>query len=147
MPKARLPYPAEFRQKIVELYRAGRSVNELAAQFQPSDWIAQADADGGKRKDLLSSVEREDLARLGRENKQLKVERDILAKARPGSRKGGRYDAGEVFRFVAVHQAEFPVRTMCRLFAVSSSGYYAWTSRAPSARSMRDAELMARIRH
>lgn len=86
MPKARLPYPAEFRQKLVELYRAGRSVNELAAQFEPSDqtirnWIAQADADGGKRGDLLTSAEREELARLRRENKQLKVEREILAKA------------------------------------------------------------------
>lgn len=36
---------------------------------------------------------------------------------------------------------------MCRVFAVSSSGYYAWNSRAPSARSIRDAELTARIRH
>jgi len=36
---------------------------------------------------------------------------------------------------------------MCRLFAVSSSGYYAWNARAPSARSLRDAELTARIRH
>jgi transposase len=81
-----LPYPAEFRQKIVELYRAGRSVNELAEEFEPSDqtirnWIAQAQADGGQRKDLLTSAEREELARLRRENKQLKVERDILAKA------------------------------------------------------------------
>lgn len=86
MPKARLPYPAEFRQKIVELYRAGRSVNELAEQFEPSDqtirnWIAQAEADGGQRRDLLTSAEREELARLRRENKQLKVEREILAKA------------------------------------------------------------------
>ncbi len=36
---------------------------------------------------------------------------------------------------------------MCRMFGVSSSGYYAWNSRAPSARSIRDAELTARIRH
>ena len=86
MPKARLPYPAEFRQKIVELYRAGRSVSELAEQFEPSDqtirnWIAQAEADGGQRKELMSSVERDELARLRRENKQLKLEREILAKA------------------------------------------------------------------
>ena len=86
MPKARLPYPAEFRQKIVELYRAGRSIPELAEQFEPSDqtirnWIAQADADGGKRTDLLTSAEREELARLRRENRQLKLEREILAKA------------------------------------------------------------------
>jgi transposase len=61
-------------------------VNELAEEFEPSDqtirnWVAQAQADGGQRKDLLTSAEREELARLRRENKQLKVERDILAKA------------------------------------------------------------------
>ena len=86
MPKARVPYPAEFRQKIVELYRAGRSITELAEQFEPSDqtirnWIAKAEADGGKRTDVLTSAEREELARLRRENKQLKLEREILAKA------------------------------------------------------------------
>lgn len=86
MPKARVPYPAEFRQKIVELHRAGRTISELAEQFEPSDqtirnWIAQAEADGGQRRDLLTSAEREELARLRRENKQLKLEREILAKA------------------------------------------------------------------
>jgi putative transposase len=40
----------------------------------------------------------------------------------------------------------FPVRAMCRVFAVSSSGFYAWNSRTPSARAIRDAELTARIR-
>jgi transposase len=86
MPKARLPYPAEFRQKIVDLVPCGRSVKELAAQFEPSEqtirnWLAQADADSGKRKDLLTSAEREELVRLRRENRQLKTEREILAKA------------------------------------------------------------------
>jgi transposase len=86
MSRARVPYPAEFRQKLVELHRAGRTIAELAEQFEPSEqtirnWIAQADADGGKRKDLLTSPERDELARLRRENKQLKEEREILAKA------------------------------------------------------------------
>lgn len=39
------------------------------------------------------------------------------------------------------HQAEFPVATMCRVLEVSTSGFYAWLLRAPSARAMRDAEL------
>jgi transposase len=86
MPKARAPYPLEFRQKIVDLVRAGRSVKELAAEFEPSEqtirnWLAQADADGGQRRDLLTSAEREELVKLRRENKQLKTEREILAKA------------------------------------------------------------------
>ena len=40
----------------------------------------------------------------------------------------------------------FPIRTMCRVFGVSPSGYYAWAKRMPSARAMRDIELTARIR-
>jgi putative transposase len=35
---------------------------------------------------------------------------------------------------------------MCRVFAVSSSGFYAWNSREPSARALEDARLTARIR-
>lgn len=35
---------------------------------------------------------------------------------------------------------------MCRLVGVSSSGWYAWSKRQPSARSKRDAELTAVIR-
>lgn len=86
MPKTRQPYPLEFRQKIVDLVRAGRSLKQLAEEFEPSEqtirnWLAQADADGGKRKDLLTSAEREELVKLRRENKQLKLEREILSKA------------------------------------------------------------------
>ena len=86
MPKARPPYPPEYRRKIVALVRAGRNPHELASEFECSaqtirNWVAQAEADAGKREDVLTSVEREELRRLRRENKQLKIEREILAKA------------------------------------------------------------------
>jgi putative transposase len=35
---------------------------------------------------------------------------------------------------------------MCRVLAVSASGYYAWRKRPPSARAQADVELTARIR-
>lgn len=41
----------------------------------------------------------------------------------------------------------FPVRTMCRAFGVSPSGFYAWHTRAPSARVLEDVRIAARIRH
>jgi transposase len=71
---------------MVDLVRAGRSPEELAKEFEPTsksirDWVAQADRDEGRREDGLTSVEREELVRLRRENKQLKVEREILSKA------------------------------------------------------------------
>ena len=86
MSKTRPPYAAEFRQQIVELVRAGRSPEELAREFEPSaqairNWVAQADRDEGRRSDSLTSPEREELRRLRRENRQLRQEREILAKA------------------------------------------------------------------
>ena len=41
-------------------------------------WVAQADRDEGRRADGLTMAEREELRRLRRENKQLKVELEIL---------------------------------------------------------------------
>ena len=86
MPRTRPPYAREFRQQMVELVRAGRTPGELAKEFEPSDqtirnWVAQADRDEGRRSDGLTTQEREELARLRRENKQLRIEREILSKA------------------------------------------------------------------
>ena len=89
MPKSRPPYPAEFRQQIIELSQAGRSPQELSREFGPTsqtivNWLAQAARDAGKPlpgKEGLSSTERAELAKLRQENRQLKMERDILAKA------------------------------------------------------------------
>jgi len=86
MPRTRPPYPEEYRRKIVELVRSGRSPHELAKEFEPTDvtirnWVKQADLDEGRRSDGLTTDEREELARLRREIKRLKMEREILAKA------------------------------------------------------------------
>jgi transposase len=86
MPKSRPPYPAEFRRRMVELVRAGRTPEELAQEFEPSaqairNWVAQAERNEGLRQDGLTTDEREELNRLRRENRQLKQEREILKKA------------------------------------------------------------------
>lgn len=86
MPKTRPAYAPEFRRQMVELVRAGRTPRELAKEFEPSEptirsWVAQADRDEGLRADGLTTQERKELARLRRENKQLRIEREILSKA------------------------------------------------------------------
>ncbi len=89
MPKTKPPYPAEFRQQIIELARAGRTPAELSREFGPTaqsiaNWIAQDARDRGKPlpgKEGLTSAEREELVRLRRQLRQVQQERDILAKA------------------------------------------------------------------
>lgn len=85
-PKGRRSYPQEYRDQIVELHRAGRTPHELAKEFKLAEqtvrnWIKQAELDTGRRSDGLTSAEQEELKRLRRENKQLRLEREILSKA------------------------------------------------------------------
>jgi transposase len=81
----RVPYPPEFRRRIVELVRAGRTPESLAQEFEPSapsirSWVRQAKLDTGTRTDGVTSDERGELARLRQENKMLREEREILKK-------------------------------------------------------------------
>ena len=77
-------YPKEFREQVVKLMQVGgRSRREVAEEFGISEdsvrrWVQQAERDQGARKDGVSSVEREELVHLRRENRRLKMEREIL---------------------------------------------------------------------
>ena len=86
MGKTRGPYAPEFRRQMVELVRAGRSPEALAREFEPCaesirHWVYQAERDEGLRDDGLTTAEKAELRRLRRENRQLRQEREILAKA------------------------------------------------------------------
>jgi len=86
MPRTREPYSPEFRQQMIELVKAGRTPEELSREFEPTaqtvhNWVRQTDIDAGVRSDGLTSLEREELRSLRRENKQLRIEREILKKA------------------------------------------------------------------
>jgi len=78
--KSNPPGPLDLRAKT------GREPEELTKEFEPSaqairNWVKQADLDEGRREDGLTTAEREELRRLRRENRQLREEREILAKA------------------------------------------------------------------
>ena len=86
MPRSHPRYAPEYRQRIIELARAGRSLSELALQFEPTVetirlWVKQAELDEGLRSDGLTTDERQELNRLRRENRVLREEREILKKA------------------------------------------------------------------
>ena len=77
MTRYRPAYPPEFRRQMVDLVRSGRPPEELSREFEPSaasiaGWVRHADAEDGKRPDVITSAEREELARLRRENRQLR---------------------------------------------------------------------------
>ena len=86
MPKSKPPYPPEFRREAIELVRlSGKSIKQVADDLGISDmtlrnWVKQADVDAGKREGLTSE-EREELRQLRRENRTLRMEREILKKA------------------------------------------------------------------
>ena len=46
---------------------------------------------------------------------------------------------------MSAHQAVYPVKTMCHVLNISTSGYYAWCKRQPSARTQADEKLSQRI--
>ena len=89
MGKTRAAYPPEFRCQMVALVRAGRSPEELAGEFEPTaqsirNWFAQSERNAGRGDSGLTTAEREELNRLRRENRQLRLEREILSNACPG---------------------------------------------------------------
>ena len=86
MSKRRCNYPPEFRGQMVELVRAGRTPEELSREFEPTaqsirNWVAQSERNASRGNGGLTNAEREELNRLRRENRQLRLEREILSKA------------------------------------------------------------------
>ena len=86
MSGTRRSYPPEFRRQMVELVRGGRTPEELAREFEPTaqsirNWVSQLERSASRGNGSLTSAEREELNRLRRENRQLRLEREILSKA------------------------------------------------------------------
>jgi transposase len=86
VPRTRPAYPPEFRREAIELLRQGRTPGELSKSLGVSpqtlrNWRRQDQLDHGERDDGVTSDEREELARLRRENTRLRHERDLLKRA------------------------------------------------------------------
>ena len=86
--KRRNRYTAEFRAEAVRLVKAsGKSCAAIARDLGVpasclSRWVAQAEVDAGRGPaGALTTEEKQELARLRRENRELRMEREILKKA------------------------------------------------------------------
>ena len=82
-----VPHPPEFRQRAVELARAGeKPISQLAKELSISDsclrhWLAQADTDERGSDTRLTSAEKKELVALRARNRKLELENDILKRA------------------------------------------------------------------
>ncbi len=84
--RPRRSFSKEFKKDAVDLVRSsGKTIAEVARDLDLTEsalreWVRQADVDDGRR-DGLTTAEREELARLRKENRVLREERDILKRA------------------------------------------------------------------
>jgi transposase-like protein len=80
------PHPPEFRRRAIELARErAKPIAQIAADIGISEsclrnWLSQADIDEGNKQGL-TTAERDELVRLRRENRVLRMEKEILGKA------------------------------------------------------------------
>ena len=86
--RKRRAFTKEFKAETVRLVRdSGKSVGAIARELDLTetalrDWVRQAEVDAGRgRPGALTTEEREELTRLRREVRTLRMERDILKKA------------------------------------------------------------------
>ncbi len=161
MPRGRHSYPPEFKPEAalvaaeaVQLVRRGdltktQIAKDLGVTIETlTKWAKQDEIDHGQQPGLstpeapLVAEDREELRRLRRENRVLREEREIL-KSRGLLRERDQRESEVKFLFVAREKAHHAITILCRVVEVSTSGYYHWLRRGPSARERRDRELLS----
>ncbi|TXS74310.1 IS3 family transposase [Streptomyces sp. me109] len=159
------PYPEEFRNDAVALYRSAggkRTYAAVAADVGVTgetlrSWVRQADEHAGRDHGCgEQSVEgrEEELARLRAENGRLrKAEKGVGARAGDPAPGGGLFRQGDEVKtrrwdFVSAHAETFGVQRICRVLRVSRSGYYRWIAGAKTRqeRQAADDALLVEIR-
>ncbi|MEO7998452.1 MAG: IS3 family transposase [Gemmatimonadaceae bacterium] len=150
MKRTRRRFNAEFKQEAVRLVRErGVSVAQAADEMEIHQnllrtWLKAVELDAahpfpgvGQQK-----PEQAEITRLRREVARLKMERDNLKKSHRVLREG----VDVKFGFIVKHRGTWPVDVLCDALGVSRSGFYAWCTRAPSAREQFDDAVVVAMR-
>ncbi|WP_243352114.1 IS3 family transposase [Stenotrophomonas acidaminiphila] len=143
----RRKFSAEFKRGAVEqASRPGVSCAQVARELGIRDslltrWKQEAQTAGKAAFAGTGSPRDEEVARLKRELARITKERGFFA------RSGDVLCQGIILRYQVIERCrdEFPVRLMCRCLRVSTSGYYDWSKRLPSARQRDNERLLGRI--
>ncbi|UOV99773.1 IS3 family transposase [Agrococcus sp. SCSIO52902] len=113
-------------------------------------WVKQADVDDGVTAGV-SSAEAQRVRELEQENRELRRANEVLKRAAFFLRGGARPPLPEVVAFVDANRDDLVdgrrlgVELICRLLQVAPSSYYAAKTRTPSARAVRDDELIPQL--
>lgn len=86
--RARRKFSGVYKAEVVELCRtSGKSIGVIAKEMDLTEtcvreWLRQAEVNAGRGSSgALTTAEREELSKLRRENRTLRMEREILRKA------------------------------------------------------------------
>ncbi|WTA16324.1 IS3 family transposase [Nocardioides sp. NBC_00850] len=153
MPKK---YSSEMRERALRMLAEARPEhpNQMAAIRHVAGmlgmngetlrgWLRQAEVDGGLAPGVTTDAAAE-IKRLKRENAELRRANEILKSASVFFAKGTRPSHDEMIRFIDEHRDQFGVEAICRVLGaavrgfITSRGYRAAKTRAPSARRLRD---------
>nr|WP_308170251.1 IS3 family transposase [Acrocarpospora catenulata] len=128
-----------LRLWVRQARRDGTAAAKAGPPAKPANGPVSSDA-------VLQEVLEEENKQLRARIRELELERDILRRA--AKYFAGRDELVSRFQFVADHRDAFGVKRLCRVLAVSRSGFYRWAGAAAarSARAAADAALAERIR-
>ena len=84
--RPRRTYTVEFKQQLVDLYRSGKRKCDIVREYDIASslldkWIAQSDNSGSFKEKDNRTEEQQELINLRKQNRQLKMENDILKHA------------------------------------------------------------------
>ena len=147
--RKRRRFTEAFKQEAVRLcLRHDRSIGQVARELDLTEsavrnWVKQYEVDSWLQSEWCAHDGRED----GTAHAPARGAR-VARGARDLKKSGGLLRQGKRVRFAWIHveKATYAVRRLCRVLAVTPSGYYAWMHRLPSQRARDNDRLQVRIR-